>query len=151
MGLDVPPVNEDTLAGHGEAHKASVNFYHAASCAGLLRLFGYFIIDADVILEFFNAVTGLDFTMDEFMKAGERIATLRHCVNIREGIYVKDLQIPKRAFGYPPLNESLTVQRKVNYEFMVMDYFRSMGWDSDSGIPSKSSIDSLDLRALIST
>lgn len=148
MGLGLPPVNEDTLAGHGEAHKASVNFYHAASCAGLC-LFGYFVIEADVILQFFNAVTGFNYSMDEFLAAGERIATVRHSFNIREGVFVKDLKIPKRAFGYPPLSEGPTANIKVDYALMVKDYFRSMGWDADSGVPSNSSIERLNLSELI--
>jgi len=148
-GLELQSVNEETLEGHGEAHKASANFYHAASCAGLC-LFGYFVIEADTVLEFFNAVTGFNLTMEEFLETGERIATMRHSFNLREGVNVNELNLPLRALGYPPLQDGPLAGRQVRYKEMVKDYYKAMGWDPETGVPKQAALEKLNLDSLIS-
>ena len=42
--------------------------------------------DVSVLLEFINAITGWDMTLDELLTVGERIGNLRQAFNIREGL-----------------------------------------------------------------
>jgi aldehyde:ferredoxin oxidoreductase len=50
------------------------------------------------MLDCMNAVTGWNWTMDEFLKVGERIFNLQRMVNIKYGVSRKSDKLPKRAF-----------------------------------------------------
>ena len=49
----------------------------------------------------FNAVTGWNYTL-EILKAGERIANIRHAFNLREGINELKWPVHPRIVGKPP-------------------------------------------------
>lgn len=134
---------------YGLAHKDSANFYHAASSAGLC-LFGYFIFPADIILKFYNIATGMNYTMEEFLRAGERIANVRQAFNIREGFNMKELKLPRRAFGYPPLEEGPTAGNYVDYQSMLNSYLIAMGWNPETAMPESKTIAELGLSNLLS-
>jgi len=54
---------------------------------------------------FMNAVTGWQRSMDEMLKAGERIANIRHVFNLREGINELEWRVHPRITGRPPQKE----------------------------------------------
>ncbi len=148
-GLELSKFTNYGEDNYGAAHKDSANFYHAASSAGLC-LFGFFIFDAEDILGFFNAVTGFTFTMEDFLLAGERIATCRQAFNVRDGVQVTGEQlIPRRAFGFPPLKEGPTAGVSVAYEQMVKSYYRASGWNDETGVPTQQKLRELSLEDLI--
>ncbi len=148
-GLKLPDFKEFDQIEYGIAHKNSANFYHAASSAGLC-LFGFFIFTAEDILSFFNAATGLSFTMEDFLRAGERIATCRQAFNAREGLqFVDDKAVPRRAFGDPPLNDGPLAGITVNYKQMVKNYYKVSGWDEETGMPLPDKLKELNLEQLV--
>lgn len=93
----------------------------------------------------FNAATGLDFTMDDFVGAGERIWNLERLFNLRAGITPADDTLPKRMLSEPIPSgprEGLTTQ----LETMLAEYYEFRGWPG--GIPSKEKLAQLGLEAL---
>ncbi len=54
------------------------------------------------LAEGMRAVTGWDRSWDELLKAGERIANMRHVINLREGINPLDWYVHPRIVGKPP-------------------------------------------------
>ncbi|GAJ10129.1 unnamed protein product, partial [marine sediment metagenome] len=75
---------------------------HVVNAAGLC-VFGYMTTDpATYIAGFMSAVTGWDCSWNELLKAGERIATIRHAFNLREGINPLELKVHPRIIGKPP-------------------------------------------------
>ena len=147
-GLKLTHFEDLNSSGYGLAHKDSANFYHAASSAGLC-LFGYFIFPADDILKFFNAATGMNYSMEEFLRSGERIANVRQAFNVREGINMKKTKLPRRAFGYPPLEEGPTAGNSVDYQRMLDSYLAAMGWNPETAVPESKTIARLGLNNLL--
>lgn len=97
--------------------------------------------------------TGLEFTVDEFVKAGERIWNLTRLFNIREAaVSRKDDTLPPRMFEeplpLPPRGEEYVRLLREDFEKMLDEYYQLRGWDRD-GKPLKEKISELDLDKLI--
>ncbi len=100
-------------------------------------------IDIHDLVEWLNASTGWDMTMEEFMKTGERLYNLKRMYNVRCGISRKDDVIPMRiltqprreggaGYNLPPLGP------------MLHEYYQLRGW-SDEGIPRPEKLEELNL------
>jgi aldehyde:ferredoxin oxidoreductase len=90
------------------------------------------------VAELIAGAAGWDFGWEEAVKAGRRILTLRQAFNAREGLTPDQFELPKRirstaGFDYSALRDG---------------YFREMGWDVQSGKPSKKVLADLGLAEL---
>jgi len=98
------------------------------------------------LVEILNAVTGWDYTVEDFMTTGERINTYCRMFNIREGITKRDDSLPPR-FMEPliggPTNGQFISTREI--ESMLGDYYEICGWDRETGIPKKERLAELGL------
>jgi aldehyde:ferredoxin oxidoreductase len=100
-------------------------------------------------VELTHAVTGWELTPHEMMATGERIATLRHLFNLREGICnPRDFRLPGRAMGSPPLEDGPTEGVTLDMETMVQSYVDFMDWDHQTGVPSHNKLAQLGLDDL---
>ena len=134
--------------GKGPMSATLSSYLQAGNCAGIclmpLLFFGNY-----PLLEFFNAVTGLDLDISEVLETGTRIQTLRQSFNIREGIRVSDIKLPGRLAGTPPLKEGPLSGVTIDVDNLRQEYFQSMGWDPDSGQPQPETLEKLGLDSLI--
>jgi aldehyde:ferredoxin oxidoreductase len=96
--------------------------------------------------ESLNAATGWDLHPNEYMEIGRRIQTLRQLFNLRQGVDPKSMRISARALGLPPLKEGANRGWSIALEDMVRDYYRTIGWDAETGIPSKETVEALGLE-----
>jgi aldehyde:ferredoxin oxidoreductase len=100
------------------------------------------------LLEFINAVTGWNVTLEEIQMTGERIQTLRQLFNIREGIEPKQFRLPER-FSQPaamgPYRDA-----PQDFDLLQRQYYKGMGWNEKTGYPIKSRLEKLGLDALAS-
>ncbi|MCD6529679.1 aldehyde ferredoxin oxidoreductase family protein [Candidatus Bathyarchaeota archaeon] len=98
------------------------------------------------LVELINAVTGWDYTVEEFMTTGERINTLCRAFNVREGITRKDDRLPPRFMeplrGGPTDGQAIT---REEFERMLNDYYEICGWDVETGIPTNEKLRELGL------
>lgn len=98
------------------------------------------------LVEILNAVTGWDYTVEEFMKTGERINTLCRCFNVREGITRRDDTLPRRfmepLLGGPTDGQAITEEE---LDSMLNDYYSICDWDVETGIPTKEKLETLGL------
>ena len=82
---------------------------------------------------------------------GDRIATMRHVFNIREGFTPSDFVYPDRVLGIPPLQSGplagVTVKEQV--ENMVRDYYQSLDWNLKTGKPSIKKLVELGLADIV--
>jgi len=143
-GLEFPHYDRKPFGGRGEAHRMGSNLAHVVNCAGTC-LFGYMFMDFDALPESLSLVTGRDYSLDDLMKLGERIANMRQAFNIREGISVSDFKVPDRVLGRPPLESGPLAGRNVDIETLSRDYFVAMDWHPDSGKPSRNKLLELQL------
>ena len=86
------------------------------------------------IMEYLNAATGADFTLEEVIAAGDRIATAERLFLAKAGFSRKDDTLPDRLTKEPA--PTGPAQGKVcHLEEMLEDYYRVQRWDPN-GIPS---------------
>ena len=91
------------------------------------------------LVEALNAVTGMNFTVNELMTVGERMNNLCRCFNVREGITRKDDYLPRRFMEEPLPDGPSRGQRLTSEELQKMldDYYEIRGWNKSTGIPEK--------------
>jgi aldehyde:ferredoxin oxidoreductase len=89
-----------------------------------------------------NAITGWDFTPEDFIKVGERINNIQHIINLKRGLSRDQMTYPKR------LKEALpnggTEGNLPDFEKMVDEYLTIRKWDKNA-IPFKEKLEELGL------
>ncbi len=93
----------------------------------------------DHFTEIISGATGWDMTVDELLKAGERIANLQRLFNLREGLNRNDDQLPARMRQVPAFGTYSTEERCGihDYETMLREYYEARGWDEKGNIPKE--------------
>ena len=97
-------------------------------------------------VELLNKATGFNFTVEDYLKTGERIWNLTRLFNVREGITRKDDTLPPR-FMEEPLPEGVTKGQVVTKEMldeMLDEYYALRGWDKN-GVPTEEKLKELGL------
>ncbi|OGN91290.1 MAG: hypothetical protein A2Z75_01060 [Chloroflexi bacterium RBG_13_50_10] len=135
-GLEFPAYERKSAAGRGAANKVGSDLMHAVSCAGLC-MFGLGFMDASALTDFVNLTTGWDYSMEDLLKAGERIANIRQAFNAREGIGMADFKVPDRVSGNPPPEAGPTAGRSADFTTLRSDYLIARGWDLNTSTPSR--------------
>lgn len=109
--------------------------------------FGFYLGPQVPFVEWANATTGWNNTLDDYLKIGQRIKTVRHAFNIREGFDVVKFRMPERARGNPPLKKGPNAYSPnvLCWDDVKMEYYDAMGWDRETAMPLKSTLDDLDL------
>ena len=98
------------------------------------------------LVEIVAAVTGWEASLWELMKAGERATTLARCFNIKHGLTPRDDRLPDRLFE--GLRAGLLKGSKLDrqeFEEAVPLYYEMMGWDRESGVPTRGKLQELGL------
>ena len=98
------------------------------------------VTPVDTIPEALSVITGWQFTPEEMRRTGDRIATVRQAINVREGLIPRDFKTPGRMVGDPPLKEGPLANITVDVNTMVNEYYDAMDWDKETGKPSKSKL-----------
>jgi aldehyde:ferredoxin oxidoreductase len=95
---------------------------------------------------FLNAVTGLNYSPADVLKAGERIENMRHLFNLREGINELNWYAHPRTYGEPAQKEGplagVTIPRIAQMYWSL----GAMDWDYQSLKPSKKKLMELGLK-----
>lgn len=118
---------------------------HALSAAGLCffgRVTGY-------LTKFISAVTGWDYSEDELLKTGDRIATMRHVFNLREGINPLERQVHPRIIGKPSFESGPLADVTADIEAQVYWNLGALDWDRVTTKPSKKKLLELGLDDLV--
>jgi aldehyde:ferredoxin oxidoreductase len=120
---------------------------HFKNAAGFCVQSGYGVAaDPNKYLEgFMKAITGWDRSMDELLKAGERVANMRHVFNIREGINPLEREVHSRIVGSPPLEVGPHANVTVDIKAEVYWNLGALDWDRTTTKPSKKKLVELGL------
>ncbi len=86
------------------------------------------------ILEYLNAATGADYTLEELIQAGERIITAERRFLTRAGFSRRDDTLPER-LTTEPLPDGPAKGMVCHLEAMLDEYYREQNWSAD-GIPT---------------
>ncbi len=136
------PVNPKTYEDKPRLIASAQRNIAVVDSSGLCQ-FVTFAIGFGDILNMINAVTGFNYTRDEFRMLGERVNSLTRSFNCREGFEMRDDRLPERT-----LNESLDTSarkgEKLLLEKMLPGYYEACGW-SERGIPLEKKLEELGL------
>ena len=86
---------------------------------------------------FMSAVTGWDRSMDELLKAGERVANMRHVFNLREGINPLERKVHPRIIGDPPHGAGPHAKATIDIKADIYWNLWALDWDRTTTKPNK--------------
>lgn len=97
-------------------------------------------------LEIMAAVTGWDTSILEALRIGERAVTMARAFNLREGFTTADDTLPQRYFQ-PRTSGALseTALDPTAFSEAIHCFYRMMGWDSETGVPTREKLHELEL------
>lgn len=143
-GLDLPEFERTVYAGRAEFQRTLVNLMHVVNSAGLC-MFGFISMDCHSMPEFITAVTGRECTLEDCQELGERIATIRHAFNLREGHNPLNREVAGRAFGKPALERGPLAGITLDMDTMVREFLELLDWDTETTVPSAKRLKELGL------
>jgi aldehyde:ferredoxin oxidoreductase len=108
-------------------------------------MFAWANLKPQALIDSLSYTTGHPFTLEEIQQIGERIANLRIAFNLREGVRNVDIPMHGRLIGSPPLEAGPLAGVTVDIDTQVKDYLEAMGWDTESGVPKKETLEGLGL------
>lgn len=147
-GLELEPRDKYTYTGHADNHWKLVVTNEVLNAAGLC-MFGYLSYPIQAIPEQLAAVTGWDFDMDEMFKTGERIYTMRHVFNLREGHNPLTRNLPGRMIGDPPLEAGNVKGVTVDIKNLNAEFLARLGWDVHTSVPTEAKLRELGMDFLL--
>ncbi len=106
-------------------------------------------VPPELLLELVNAACGLDWSLAELKRCGERGWNLKRAINNRLGLNRSHDRLPK-AFSQPyddarPGDEN----QPPDFGPMLEAYYEARGWDPQTGYPTKSKLEELSLEFAI--
>ncbi len=98
---------------------------------------------------YLNAAAGWEKSGDEYMEIGKRIQTLRQMFNLKQGVDPASRRLPKRMAGEPPLTSGPLRGVTLQNDEMVRLHWEGFGWDGESGVPTRETMDALGIGELL--
>ena len=101
------------------------------------------------MLEIIKATTGWDMPIEELIKCGLRIQTLRQAFTIREGVILAEAELPGRAIGNPPFESGPHKGKTIEYKEEYKGYCEKIGWNPINGYPLEDTLIDLNLEFVL--
>jgi len=104
----------------------------------------------DRILEILNSATGLNFTEETIMQAGERMFNLARMYNLNNGRTKKDDTVPERFLSEKMIAGLLKgkIMTKEFFNEILEKYYKLRGWNNE-GIPTAEKLKELNIYGLV--
>lgn len=99
----------------------------------------------DEVWKAYVYATGIEISLDEFKKMGERICVLRRAYNVRQGLTRKDDTLPER-FLKEPAPEGPPKGHVVELDQMLDEYYEVWGFDKKTGLIPRKRFEELGLK-----
>jgi aldehyde:ferredoxin oxidoreductase len=133
---------------HGGAEKAASVARHQdwRSVGSSLVMCQFANVEPADLVRLINACTGLDYDLGEIMEVGERAWNIKRVINHRLGLRGADDQLPPALAV--PLADGGSAGYVPPFREMLEAYYRSRGWDAESGKPTPARLRRLGLGAL---
>ncbi|HEY6585855.1 MAG TPA: aldehyde ferredoxin oxidoreductase family protein [Candidatus Methanoperedens sp.] len=124
------PKKVDRFTFSGKAELVKIHQDETCSIDSLvLCKFASFSVPIEIFAELLSAATGVDYSIEEFLKCGERIWNLERLFNNKAGFSRLDDTLPERFF------ENGGIDRN-EFEKSLDEYYLQRGWD-ESGVPTQ--------------
>jgi aldehyde:ferredoxin oxidoreductase len=151
MGQVLTSLGMESLDRQGGAEKAKNVMIHQdwRTIANALVLCLFANVPAEHVVELVNAAVGLEWQIEDLMRAGERGWNLKRGINHRLGLTFQNDRIPK-AFMQPYADHPAGADDFVpDFTNMLAAYYEVRGWDPQTGRPKKEKLQSLGLEWLV--
>jgi aldehyde:ferredoxin oxidoreductase len=99
-----------------------------------------------LVADLFNAAVDENLSEDELLYAGRRILTLEKCINARQGLTRKDDTLPWRMMHEDVPSRPGEMNSPEELDLMLDQYYDLHGWDKDTGLPTRSTLQALGLN-----
>ena len=101
-------------------------------------------VETEEKVKLINAACGLNWTMADLMKFGERSWNLRRAINNRMGLTRANDKLPKALLE--PFPDGGSAGFVPDIQGMLSAYYQHRGWDPETGKPSRARLMELDLE-----
>jgi aldehyde:ferredoxin oxidoreductase len=119
-----------TPEGKGAVQKTLQNKAAAEDAVGVCTFASFGATQPETLAPMYNACTGENLSVEEWMTAGDRIWNLERVFNNAAGLSRKDDSLPPR-MTEEPLNNGAVLNQVVHLEQMLREYYEVRGWDAD--------------------
>ena len=99
--------------------------------------------DPELQVKLINAACGLNWTLDDMMRCGERGWNLKRAINNRMGLTRANDKLPKAMLE--PFPDGGSAGYVPDIEGMLCAYYQHRGWDSETGKPKREKLQELGL------
>ena len=106
-------------------------------------LFGTFGMSGEDFASMLTTLTGVSYTLDDYLKAGERIWNLERMFNLKAGLTSADDNLPERLLKCP-IKTGPSKGGVSRLPEMLPEYYRLRGWD-EQGVPTPEKLKELTL------
>jgi len=103
----------------------------------------YANVPAETVVGLINLACGLDWSVSDILRAGERGWNLKRAINNRMGLSRANDKLPKALLE--PYPEGGAAGYKIPFEEMLAAYYAARGWDPETGRPTKEKLLALGL------
>ena len=100
-------------------------------------------VEPSTVLELVNLATGLDYQLEELLRAGEQAWNIKRAINIRLGLTRQNDRLPRHLVR--PLADGGSAGYIPPLEEMLGAYYAFRGWDPESGKPTRERLTRLGL------
>jgi aldehyde:ferredoxin oxidoreductase len=120
---------------------------HVQSLKNCIDICIFIPFSLDQTTELVSAITGWNVSLLELVKAGERATTLTRMFNVRQGFSADHDYLPERMFtGHTKgANADKPMDRNA-VDNAIKTYYGIMGWNEDTGIPTKGKLRELGIE-----
>lgn len=140
----IHPIKLKSTDAEGESQKGASCFMDLINGLGMCA-FAFGVGPTPPIVEWANAVTGWEKNFKDYILIAQRIKTVRHSFNIREGIDPWKIKMPNRARGIPPLKAGPNEGVSPDFDKAKREYFKAMGYDENTAKPLIETLEDLGL------
>ena len=106
-------------------------------------IFGTFGMGGDNYAQMLSALTGITYTAEDYIKAGERIWNLEKMFNLKAGFGANDDALPERMIK-SPIKTGPSKGLVSRVPEMLPEYYKVRGWD-EKGVPTAERLKELQL------
>jgi aldehyde:ferredoxin oxidoreductase len=140
LGYTEPVTKYEDPAALVESQGKLLRKYYFVDSVGVC----YFVcgVPLPLIVEAFDAITGLEWTMDDAMRMGHRVATTLRQFNIRHGWTREQETLSPRLAAPSPDGPNAGISIAPVYDAMVDQHYAGMGWDVN-GVPTPETLQAL--------
>lgn len=92
-------------------------------------------VEPELQVKLINAGCGLDWTIEDMMKAGERAWNLKRAINIRMGLTRANDKLPKALLE--PFPDGGSAGFVLDFDAILLAYYDARGWDLETGKPAR--------------